>query len=165
MNPKWHQSSRSFSLIEVVLACAILIMFLLAGIVLVQRASRSAATSKHRLQAIMLGKEAIDLAFAWRDGGYFGNNEDVFSGTNFETWITNNTNLKQCFNFDLAELAVPCPDPHSTTNTNIFRRSVAVANRGFPAEGKKVTVTVDWQDFSQYNSVQLITYLSEWQNF
>ena len=154
--------SRGFSLIEVVLACTVLILFLTAGIILIVGAGRSTVTSRHRTQAIYLANEGLDLAHAWRDAGFFAGTSDIFTpvtGPLFVAYLNNPVNLVPCFNFDLASVA--SSDCTPTLQMNRFYRQVTVEDRGLGAEAKKVTMTVSWKDFGQDKSVKLSTYSSE----
>lgn len=67
---KFHQQ-KSFGLLEVVFASAILILFLIGGILLLRGSLRSVVTGKHRISALSLGNQQMETARSIRDALYF----------------------------------------------------------------------------------------------
>lgn len=68
---KKFSKKRSFGLLEVVFASAILILFLVGGILLLRGSLRNVVTGKHRIAALSLANEQLERVRSIRDAMYF----------------------------------------------------------------------------------------------
>lgn len=75
---------RSFGLLEVVFASAILILFLVGGILLLRGSLRNVVTGKHRISALSLANEQLERVRSIRDALYFQGAFDPF--TSFDAY-------------------------------------------------------------------------------
>jgi hypothetical protein len=127
---------KSFSLIEVVLACTVLILFLMSGVVIFGTNMRNIVIGKHRLQAIYLAKQGLNNLLDIRDSAYFNTTNHSYTLSNsFENITLDDIN---------------------------YSKTVAVST---PPSGGKITVTVSWDDFGSNRSVTLDSYIANWQSF
>jgi len=131
---------KSFSLIEVVLACTVLILFLTAGIILFSGASKNIIVSKHRLQAIYLGNQKIKEITTQRDSNFFAESFVLPTNGSFS---------------DIGGI---------TLDGLNFGRNWVIENGSYGATSRKITATVTWTDINGSNSVNLYTYLTNWQS-
>ncbi len=68
---KRFSKKRSFGLLEVVFASAILILFLVGGILLLRGSLRNVVTGKHRIAALSLANQQLERVRSIRDALYF----------------------------------------------------------------------------------------------
>ena len=131
---------KSFSLIEVVLACTVLIMFLMAGLILFGTGIRNVKIAAHRLQAVYLANQKLEELTATRDDKFFANQAvdwAILGGVGSDT-----------------------PPGFDIT----FSRSWDPTQNGPLTDSRKIKVTVGWTDFSQSYSITVYKYLTKWQN-
>lgn len=76
---KKFSKKRSFGLLEVVFASAILILFLVGGILLLRGSLRNVVTGKHRIAALSLANDQLEKVRATRDALYFQGTFDPFN--------------------------------------------------------------------------------------
>ena len=155
------QTSSSFTLIEVLIAAAIFVIFAGSIIALFSLNSKNVVVNKHRLEATNLAREGIELVTQikqtagarpgqdWETGCWKINNGDKFlsmgaAGTDCEnTWrLENGPN---------DTIALPDTIPY-TRVINISDESGA----------KKITVTVSWNDYGIERTATEVTYLTKW---
>lgn len=143
---------RSFTLIEVVFAAGLIIMFLAALISLFNISSRNVVVSKHQLQAANLAREGAEYMRYARDS----------------CWKFSSTCIP--WNSTLAAKAAALSVVIGPVNSVSFTRTVSVTypnTAGCPsASCARVVSTVQWADFSSTNnhSVTMTTYLTNWKN-
>ena len=132
---------KGFTLIEVVLACTILILFLMAGLILFGTGIRNIKIAQHRLEAIYWANDYVNCLQSWRDGKYF-------SGT--------------AFNLNPGDLS------GATCNAIGAPYSRTLSNAEIPGilanDGERVGVTISWTDFGRSYNVLSFVYLTKWQN-
>lgn len=135
---------RSFSLIEVVLACTVLILFLMSGLILFGTGMRNIVIAKHRLEAVYLANQAQSVALAWRDGKYF-------SGTYTLNWTELNTEMNNLEALNPVRL-----DGIDYTRTIPDVTDVSGI--------KKLNIEVSWMDFGKQYKIKSYSYIAPWQN-
>ena len=142
------------SLIEVVIAMAVIVglaVALVTTTLVVQKASR---TSKNNSQATKLVQQNIEQIRILRDRKGF----TVL--TNNNCWVLINTTDADPNNWDLATTpSVACPEL-VVLNQVVFNRSLKIEDGANPDQ-KKITVTVSWTDSGGTQSVSNQTILSE----
>ncbi|MBM2820424.1 MAG: hypothetical protein HW405_184 [Candidatus Berkelbacteria bacterium] len=131
----------AFSLIEVVFACAVLIIFMLAGVILYGTSMRNAVISKHRLTANYLANKYLEEFNVCRDAYYMN------SPAASPNWVTI---LSSC-------APVPASASYDGISYSYARANLAIFG------GQRVTITVSWTDFSANYNVTLYRYLTDWQ--
>lgn len=163
---------KSFSLIEVVIACVIITLFLGALIALFNVGSKSMVTSKHRLQAGNLARRSIEAARFVRDNAWL-------SGTT--NWLDASSGMSADCNLPIG-ISHLHPDCNGRigfkigaekTDTTIdktlcpptcdgvtFDSEVNIAN--ISDQTKRVVATVSWDDFGTTHQVRMSTFLTDW---
>lgn len=137
---------KGFTLIEVVFAVGIIIMFLGSLVAIFNVGAKNILVSKHRLQAANLAREGAELMRQTRDS----------------SWLNN-----QSWNVNFASKATTLSAPISPINSVTYSRTVSVtypATSNCPAAScAKVTSAVTWSDFGQApHNVTTIIYLTNW---
>jgi len=150
---KNHHFKKSFSLIEVIIASAVLIMFMLAGVILITGAIRNVVGSRRHLQAVLLANRKIEETVRERDNNFF----------NGSAALPALGSTVYCYNASFSESVGACPAGCSdcfSLNRNIVNIPPAL---NFTAI--EVKITVDWQDFGSSKHLAVKRYLTAWQNF
>lgn len=154
-------NKKGFTLIEVLIASAIFIMFSGAMIGLFNLTSKSGLINKHRLEATNLAREGIELVTQikqtastrgkdWESGCWNINNGDKFLSMGAtDTDCENTWRLENGVN-----------DTIALTDTIPYTRVINIADEN---GAKKITVTVSWDDYGQPHSAVETTYLTNWQ--
>lgn len=131
---------KGFSLAEVLIAGAVLLIFITTFSSTIIQVKNQLTNSFNRERAISLADEGLEAARNIRDNNFFSLNDGVYG-------LTNSNNQ---FNF-----------AGTNDTTDIFNRTVNITTLG--NNQKRIDVTVEWQDiFSPDNSVTLSTYLTNW---
>jgi type II secretory pathway pseudopilin PulG len=147
---------RSFTLIEVVLASTVLILFSLAGIIIFSGSMRGVVTSKNYVQAVMLGNSILEDLRKERDDNLFNNNANLPTNPR---WSSGPAQTPYCCNSDLST----CSTALCGTSSEMFWTQLQATNQ---ASGlKKFQVEVRWQNYSSSKNIFLYTYFYPWQNF
>lgn len=161
---------KSFTLIEVVIATGIILIFLGSLIALFSVGSKNIIVSAHRLQAANLARGSLNIAREVRDtakkqgvawsGGVVNMGRDC--------WLPQNDNyLEPNCNGHLG-LRAKSVEPSLTMcpplcNGVLFNRTVNVVFVGHPGSDiRKITATVSWSDFGQPHNVTMATYLTNY---
>lgn len=145
------------SMIEVVVGLAVatlLAVALISTTLYTQKLSRSA---KNNTQASKLAQQAIEQVRVVRDRQGFAaltNNApgscyrvDTVDPNNPSTWV-------------LTASGCPYAVPLAVTGETAFTRTIVITDGNFPANEKKVTVTVSWTEGATPMTVTNITFLS-----
>jgi len=156
----------SFTLIEVVFAVGIILIFLGSLIAIFNVGTKNAVVSKHRLQAANLARGAVEIAREVRDTakvrGVNWNQMDA------DCWLPGSTG--GVINHPRAGcVTADNPSPHLGFSANpdnpsydlvTFTRQVTITN--VTGDIKKITATVSWDDYGQPHSVTVVTYLTNY---
>jgi type II secretory pathway pseudopilin PulG len=152
----------SFTLIEVVFAVGIILIFLGSLIAIFNVGTKNAVVSKHRLQAANLARGAVEIAREVRDTakvrGVNWNQMDA------DCWLPGslsgviNHPRNDCSGNRLGFSANP---DTLTYNQVTFTRQVQIINLS-GSDTKKITATVSWDDYGQSHSVTMVTYLTNY---
>lgn len=135
----------SFSLIEVVFACTVIILFLMAGIIVTSNLVKGEKVSIHRMQATLLSSQRINEIRRDRDNSYFAGLAPTMPVIGITT---------TCFTEQLVGAACP----------SFFYRTTTISALSFSATDRKVQVDVGWTDYYQSKIVTAYTYIINWQN-
>lgn len=137
-----HTNNRGFSLVEILVAISVFLVFVLATIGVIAITSQNARHAANSERAAMLAEEAIEVARHLRDAS--PDFAALPDGTYGLSIAGNEWNLS---------------GPSDTQD--IFTRAVAIST--VSEHQKKVDVTVSWADqISPSNSVAVSTYLTNW---
>ncbi|MGA2667237.1 MAG: hypothetical protein ABSE91_04110 [Patescibacteria group bacterium] len=160
---------KSFTLIEVVFAVGIIVIFLGSLIALFDVGSKNMVVSAHRLQAANLARGAVEAAREVRDTAK--SQGIAWTGTTSmdnSCWLPQGDNyLEPNCNGHLG-LKAKSAEPSSTMcpplcNSVLFNRTVNVVYVGaVGSDIRKITATVSWTDFGQPHSVIVTTYLTNY---
>jgi len=145
----------SFTLIEVVFAVGIILIFLGSLIAIFNVGTKNAVVSKHRLQAANLARGALEIAREVRDTA-------KVQGVNWNQicWLPNGDNypLANCNNS--GHLGLKSGSEEVQYDGVNFKRKITVINTSLDI--KKITATVSWDDYGQSHSVTMVTYLTNY---
>ena len=140
-----QKNHSGFTLLEVVFAVGIILIFLGSLIAVFNVGSKNIVVSKHRLQAANLAREGAESMRQTRDSCWM---------SPCTSWSTN-----------LAGQATILSAAIPPINLVTFTRTVSIgaATSSCPAAScAKVTSTVTWPDFGQTHTVTMTTYLTNW---
>ena len=182
---RYSKKSRAFGLIEVLVACGLLVMVSAATTVLGVMSLHSSVISKHRTEAYMLAQDVVEQVKGSREWTYQNWSESGSQAYTWNSfWATStfgfqnirtdiNTNYQYvCINHSgggrgavVTTSASPC-----ATGTLQFTRLLSDKTDvsellGFTANsGKayKIIATVSWNDYGQTQSVQVSSYLTDY---
>lgn len=154
--------SRSFTLIEVVFAVGIIIMFLGSLVAIFNVGAKNILVSKHRLQAANLARGAAEIAREVRDTAKAQG--VTWASMNTDCWLPGST--AGVINHPRADcpgnrLGFSANADEPTYNQVKFTRQVQIINLT-GTNVKKITATVSWRDFGTNHSVAIVTYLSDY---
>lgn len=146
---------KSFTLIEVVLASTVLILFTLAGISIFNGAMRGTVTSKNYLQAGMIGNKVLEEARAQRDSTYYSATTGVPAFPTTDKWAAGN--YLRCYNMTtVVERTGTCTDQEY---------SLTMTHAAIATDLMKFDVVITWKNYSTTKTLKLYTYISRWQTF
>lgn len=143
---------RSFSLIEVVLACTILILFLMAGLILFGTGIRNIKISQHRMEATYIANGYSQCIQAWKDSIYF-NNPGTLPALDPISIDPLFISGGQCG--DLA----PAPFTREPLEQAELDQDITLNNYE-----QLVGIKISWTDYNKPYDVKVYTYLTRWQN-
>lgn len=137
-----HINKRGFSLVEILVAISVFLVFVLATTGVMVSFSKNSRHVANSERATILAEEAIEVSRNLRDSAFdFGNLPD---GTYGLSTSGNQWNLSG-----------------SSDTQDIFTREVVISTEGI--NQKKIDVTISWSDsISLNNSVNTSTYLTDW---
>jgi len=138
--------SNGFGLLEVVFASSILIMFLVAGLLLIRGSSRNTVTGKDRLSALTLASRKVEAVRAWRDSNYFST-----SVTGDINWSNLPVDLMTVKCYDINSNEVTCPGFFTVTPT--------LTDINLAEMLKKYTITITWTEYGVTKTASLFTYV------
>lgn len=151
-----------FTLIEVLIAAAIFVIFAGSIIALFSLNSKNVVVNKHRLEATNLAREGIELVTqikqtaSARGQDWTGGCWKIDVGT--KILVKDNSNPVCDPNtwrlIDGANDSIALPDTIPYTR---------VINIGDESGAKKITVTVSWSDYGIDREATEVTYLTKWQ--
>lgn len=152
-------SHKGFTLIEIIIATAILVMVGVAAIVVEKQFIGSASTNKHKLQATALAQEGINAVRAKFNTNLLCivppclNPLDI-NGTGALTagatyYLDSNNKLQECNNAECSYGVIP-------QNNITFTRKIT-----FLLTSQMVTVTVTWPEGTRPETVELKTILRD----
>lgn len=181
---------KAFSLIEVVIAVIIIMLFLGSLVGLFNVNSKNIVISRHRLQASNLARGAADLARATRDtvweNGFAWSTLTtdcwlpITSGAQFDYVVYDSSRsipYSACYFTETDGSKVYHPGFRILTDENqakvtfatddgtVFARKIKINTIGpaaSPTDILKVTVYVYWTDFGQQRTVKMEEYLTNW---
>ncbi len=154
---------KSFTLIEVVFAVGIILIFLGALIAIFNIGSRNAIVSAHRLQAANLARGAAEIAKEVRDTGKV---TPGWAGMNVDCWLPGsaagiiNHPRPDCGTVGNLRLGFSAKPDSATYDLVTFTRQVTITN--VTSDIKKITATVSWSDYGKNYSVIVVTYLTNY---
>ena len=173
--------SKSFGLIETLIACGILVMAAGATTGLGVLSIHGTVIAKHKTEAYMIAQGAMERIKGARDqvwenwntntGGpvwdrFWNNSPDIDGNDNEFNEIKINLEGKCVFiNHDTGALteAACTTNPPPGLKFQRFITKDAVDSSGIPSGNiYKVTVRVEWSDYGQTQSVSLVSYLTNW---
>ncbi|OGD56731.1 hypothetical protein A2V71_04280 [Candidatus Berkelbacteria bacterium RBG_13_40_8] len=170
---------KSFTLIEVLIATLIFVIFAGSVIALFSLNSKNTVVNKHRLEAANLAREGIDLVSQVRETALLKNEDkdwtsgcwNINNGTKILTYGTYGT-YGSCVNTwrleNQADQKIYFNEEDSTISDTSsvgsieFTRAINVEDAE-PPGNKKITVSVSWEDYDIIRSIRNVTYLSRWQ--
>lgn len=138
---KGWQTTRGFSLVEVVLSSALFVLFITALIGAFLYGEESTMLSGNRSRAVMLSEEGLEATRNIRDAAF----SNLAAGTYGVTTTGNQFNLSG-----------------SSDTSGLFTRTVAISS--VDSNRRLITSTSIWQQNPQRSgSSALVTYLTNWQ--
>ncbi len=160
---------KSFTLIEVVFAVGIIVIFLGSLIALFNVGSKNMVVSAHRLQAANLARGAVEAAREVRDTAKLQG--VAWTGSPLTVNMGNNCWLPEAKapNYDHPvsstdptcgyRLGLVAGSDTAPYNSVTFTRQINIITSG---DIRTVTATVSWTDFGQPHSVIVTTYLTNY---
>ena len=129
-----------FSLIEILVAISVFLIFVVATVSVFVSTNRQVSNSSHKAQAVALAHEALEAVRNIRDADF----NNLIDGTYGLGQVANHWSLTGAFDI-----------------TNIFNRQIIISTIS-PSQ-KKIQVTISWADqINQNNSIVEETYLTAW---
>jgi len=186
---KLKRFSRSFSLIEAVIACGILMMASAATAAVAVVSIHGSVVNKHKAQATMLAQDAISQLIMQREKNYQTSDNWDFGFVNKQNSINNIcigykfTNSSYGAGFcgtlasdylefkrivTLTKMSFDCspPNPACPCDSSFSDPFACVGNTAltpdFSDKTYKVTIEVKWSDYGQEQSVKIITLLTDY---
>lgn len=167
-----HPASRTrgFTLVETLVAIAILMIAIVAPLYMLQQAITSANTARDQLIASSLAQEGIEYVYFVRDNNYL-------AGRSWLSGLTGCTGANGCtvdpYLSQISTCTSTCPKLglYSAANTNIYTHSAfGVATRftrtltlqQVSANQLRATVTVQWTTSRATYNVQVVEDLYNW---
>jgi len=136
---------KGFGIIEVLIASTILIMFLAAGIVLINASYKNVVVGKHRMQAALLANQKLEELRASRDSIYFAGSGNVFGEIAVDDeYFKDNTDV-------------------GTSTDYFYHRITTLPPPPGGGASRKIKVEVSWSDYGQKHSITSYAYLYDWQ--
>ncbi len=146
---------RAFTLLETLVAVAVLLMALLGPFSIAQQALKSAYYARDQVTAYYLAQEGIEFVRALRDQNYLAGNFGSAWLTPFDTTCTNAACTVDFPNFSYAACQQSgCPPlrisqtgglfNHVTGDPSIFTRQVRLTTVPTNADEVIVSVTISW---------------------
>ncbi len=165
---------KGFTLLETLVAIAILSLAMVGPLELASRAIGSAMTSQNQITAFYLAQEAIEFIRNKRDNNLIagipgnwivGNDLNLCAGDGCGIDVPNNTLVPctpGCGNIDnlLYDAGGNYYNTLTGSETTIFKRTALIAN--INASEAKIEVTVSWNDKARSKSIVLQENLYEW---
>jgi type II secretory pathway pseudopilin PulG len=150
---------KSFTLIEVVIAVGIIVLFLGSLVALFNVGSKNIIVSSHRLQAANLARGAAEIAREVRDTA---KKQSVsWAGMDASCWLPGNATGVINHPQDCGgRLGFSAGTDNPIYNNVSFTRQVTITNIG--SDIKKIVATVSWSDFGQTHDVTMATYLTNY---
>lgn len=147
---------KGFTLIEVVLASTVLILFALAGIIIFNGAMRGVVTSRNYVQAVMLGNSILEDLRRERDDNLFNHNPNLPTSIR---WSDGSPQTPYCCNNDLST----CSTTVCGTSSEMFWTQLTGSN--LTGGTKKFQLEVRWKNYASTKNLFLYTYFNPWQSF
>lgn len=142
------------SLIEVVIALAVVVTLAVSLIATSLVTQKSSVTARNNSQATKLVQQNIEQVRILRDRRGFSYLATITDGSCY----TLNTSNADPLNWSLD----PCSTGETITFNNVpFTRKIALATSA--ANKKSITITVTWTDSGGTQTVNNVTYLSDWE--
>ena len=158
MQKEYKNKKSGFSLVEIVLAIAIAVMFFLAVYEMILFANKITANSLRRVEALNFAKEGIEAARTIRDKSWAANLAAVVNDTNYYLAISGGK-------WTISQTPAPLLNTMFTRTIKFYGVNRDV-NGNISATGtadvktKKVVSTVSWTERGQAYNVALETYLT-----
>jgi prepilin-type N-terminal cleavage/methylation domain-containing protein len=134
--------NRGFSLVEVLVALSIFLIFALATTALIGDTSAQSRRASNSVRAVYLAEEGLEVVRNIRDADFSNLNDGIYG-------IATSTG-----SFTL----VPSPD-----SVDIFSRVITISSAG--ESGKKIESTVTWNEGISEREVSLQTILTDWRRY
>lgn len=171
-----YNKSKSFGLIETLVACGILVMVSAATTGLGIMAIHGTVVAKHKTEAYNIAQDAMEKIKGGRD--WVWNNWSEANGITWANFWAGTAAMSNDFTDTEADLESNCVFiSHDTgvlteaacTSTNLglrFTRTISRSDVSISGVGAnnayKVAVTVSWSDYGQPYSVSVTSYLTNW---
>jgi len=136
-----QRNKKGFSVVEIIIAAAVLAVFISGLVSAYVSFGRQIRTSGHKQQAAVLAEEAIEAVRNIRDSAF----SNLTDGT-----------------YGLATTTNQWQFSGSSDITGIFTRATTIST--VSSNQKQITSTVSWQDYGNSRTVSESAYLTNWQS-
>lgn len=152
----WRTKKPAFSLIEIVVVLFLVVVIVPAINNVLSQSVRAMGTAQREVEALYLAQEGMEVVRAIRDSNW-----DSFASMSGQKYLNTVANP-------------PMLSDSSTLIDNKYERVVSIAQLyrdnsdelttdsvgNEEADARQVTVTVRWTEFGRTNSIELVTYLT-----
>lgn len=156
-----HNTSKGFTLLEVIVAMAVLLTGIVGVITLITKGLQTVHATKNSVIAANLGQEGIEIIRGIRDSNWINNSDydsGINDGNNCASW--NSYTLQSCSQSGYTLLWDGTHYNHSTGNISVFKRHINIAH-ATDSEGVeylRVQSIVEWDS----RNVTVESHLYDW---
>ncbi len=158
-----RKKQNGFTLIEVLIAAAIFVVFAGSIIALFTLNSKNVVVNKHRLEATNLAREGTELVWQIEEtakmrGDDWTDSSKCWGIVNGNRYLVKGDPGSPCENTWILKDGVS--DTIALSDTIPYTRVIHIEDQG---NAKKITVTVSWEDYGRPHQATEVTYLTKWQ--